>query len=139
MAHCGPKVPVLSGGQDLGSNTDSLVQTGQSGCFLTFQSKNINIKNFVSIKSKKLFVYQSSAEKASGKFKLYKESAVRSSSHQGLHALCRVRLVRQQRRPGGVHVQGAATHQAEHGLVKVLVLLLWTNTTARWDQPSWRR
>lgn len=50
------------------------------------------------------------------------------SSDERLHALCRVRLVRDHHHPISVHVHGAqatlcVTDQAEHGFVKVLVLL----------------
>lgn len=53
------------------------------------------------------------------------------SSDERLHALCRVRLVRNHHHPISVHVHGAqaelsVTDQAEHGFVKVLVLLLHT-------------
>lgn len=55
------------------------------------------------------------------------------SSDERLHALCRVQLVCDDRRPVRVHVHGAqaalsAPQQAEHGFVKVLVLLLHTHT-----------
>lgn len=55
------------------------------------------------------------------------------SLDERLHALCRVRLVRNHRHPISVHVQRAqaalsVTDQAEHGFVKVLVLLLCTQT-----------
>lgn len=55
------------------------------------------------------------------------------SSDERLHALCRIRLVCYHRHPISVHVHGAqaalaAPHQAEHGFVKVLVLLLHTQT-----------
>lgn len=51
------------------------------------------------------------------------------SSDERLHALCRVRLVCDHHHPISVHVHGAqatlsVTDQAEHGFVKVLVLLL---------------
>lgn len=50
------------------------------------------------------------------------------SSDERLHALCGVRLVCDHHRPISVHVHGAqatlsVTDQAEHGFVKVLVLL----------------
>ena len=55
------------------------------------------------------------------------------SSDERLHALCRVRLVSNHHHPISVHVHGAqvalsVTDQAEHGFVKVLVLLLCTKT-----------
>lgn len=55
------------------------------------------------------------------------------SSDERLHALCRVRLVCDHHHPISVHVHGAqatltVTDQAEHGFVKVLVLLLCTQT-----------
>lgn len=55
------------------------------------------------------------------------------SSDEWLHALCRVRLIRNHHHPISVHVHGAqatlsVTDQAEHGFVKVLVLLLCTQT-----------
>lgn len=53
------------------------------------------------------------------------------SSDERLHALRRVRLVCNHHHPISVHVHGAqatlsVTDQAEHGFVKVLVLLLCT-------------
>lgn len=61
---------------------------------------------------------------------------MRKSSDEGLHALCRVRLIRDHHHPVSVHVHGAqatlsVTDQAEHGFVKVLVLLLDANTNNR--------
>lgn len=58
------------------------------------------------------------------------------SSDERLHALCRVRLVCNHHHPISVHVHGAqvalsVTDQAEHGFVKVLVLLLCTETQTR--------
>lgn len=55
------------------------------------------------------------------------------SSDERLHALGRIRLVCNHHHPISVHVHGAqaalsVTHQAEHGFVKVLVLLLCTQT-----------
>ena len=55
------------------------------------------------------------------------------SSDERLHALGRIRLVCNHHNPISVHVHGAqaalsVTHQAEHGFVKVLVLLLCTQT-----------
>lgn len=54
------------------------------------------------------------------------------SSDERLHALCGVRLICYHHHPISVHVHGAeptlsVTDQAEHGFVKVVVLLLWTH------------